>query len=585
MSKSGPTKPARTEVIAANVPERIRRLKRWVIWRWKRRRKKWDKPPLQLDGSFARVDDPETWITFEEALAAHLSGDFDGIGFVLGYVPEEDVNYTGLDLDDCRDPGTGEISDWATAHLNSLDTYSEYSPSGLGVKALAIGKLPGPDRNESERMGVEMYSGGRYFTITGQISPGAKTDIADRTAQLADLYYEIFGESAPKKSAFTTAQSSDRELALSALAGLNPTLAVGYFDWLRVGMALHSVGTDQQMLEAWDTWSRQGADKYDPEACARKWQSFGKKGGLGLGSLIYWARENGWKVPREGHKPDSSAKADASILDRLDDVLEKGAEVFFRDRALLEALARLAETDPAEFACVRAKVQKARISLRDLDSALSPFRQAFRAKQPRPDSAGEYRIAGGRIIHNRNTRNGPTDVPLCNFSARIAEVVTRDDGVEQTALFSVDGNHQDGRPLPRLRVPATEFQRLDWVTTGWHGEAVVYAGSGMKDHTRCAIELLSRDRFRRVQFTHTGWRQIDDRWVFLHAGGAIGGDGLVGGLEVVLDGALGLVSLPAPPSGGELVRAVGASLDLLYLAPNRLCYPVVGAVYRAPWVT
>ena len=102
-------------------------------------------------------------------------------------------------------------------------------------------------------------------------------------------------------------------------------------------------------------------------------------GHLGLGSLIYWARQNGWTYPRPSPKITSSSTEDTAILERLDAVLEAGAEILFHDRDLLAALARLAETDPPEFACVRAKVQKAKISLRSLDAAISPAPAGYSA--------------------------------------------------------------------------------------------------------------------------------------------------------------------------------------------------------------
>src|SRR5262249_25550992 len=271
-----------------------------------------------------------------------------------------------------------------------------------------------------------------YFTITGHRLPDAPAEIKERTAELADLYYQLFGE--VKKGPLTrraTASPGDRELALSALAGLCTSLAVGYWDWLRVGMALHAVGADAEMLRAWDRWSQHAAEKYQPGVCDRKWKTFGKKGGLGLGSLIYWARQNGWTDPRSQPRLSSSVEADAAVLEGLESVLEDGAEALFHDRDLLAALARLAETDPPEFACVRAKVQKARISLRSLDAAISPARQAIRRERPAPTSAGSYRVVGGRLVLNRMTKDGPVDVPLSNFAARITEPLTRHDALQQ----------------------------------------------------------------------------------------------------------------------------------------------------------
>src|SRR5262249_10148551 len=70
-------------------------------------------------------------------------------------------------------------------------------------------------------------------------------------------------------------------------------------------------------------------------------------------------------------------------LERLDEVLaEGGAEGLFRDKELLQALAQLAEIDPGEWACVRAKLARAGVKLRDLDGALAPRRRALRAEYP-----------------------------------------------------------------------------------------------------------------------------------------------------------------------------------------------------------
>jgi hypothetical protein len=83
-------------------------------------------------------------------------------------------------------------------------------------------------------------------------------------------------------------------------------------------------------------------------------------------------------------------------------------------------------------------------------------------------------------------------------------------------------------------------------------------------------------------YAHTGWRLIDDDWVFLHAGGAIGPDGAVAGVEVALKGPLSRISLPDPPQGAELHEAISAALALLDLLPPDVAFPLLGAVGLAP---
>jgi hypothetical protein len=95
-------------------------------------------------------------------------------------------------------------------------------------------------------------------------------------------------------SSLTARVPSDRELALSALAALHPRRAYDYKNWLDVGMALHSVDSSGSMLAEWERWSRLASEKYEEGACAAKWKTFTANGGLTLGSLIHWAREDGW---------------------------------------------------------------------------------------------------------------------------------------------------------------------------------------------------------------------------------------------------------------------------------------------------
>jgi hypothetical protein len=304
---SGTPRPAPVAVIAENVPESLRRLDRWVCWSWEWNPKKdggkcgRDKPPYDVrTGRNASSTNPATWASFADALAAHRAGLYDGIGFALGEDGATGAVYSGLDLDDCRDPDTGRLSESAVYYLRLLDTYSEVSPSRTGAKAIAVGRLPKGRRDNGR--GVEMYDSGRYFTVTGWRLDGFPADVMERTEALARVHATAFTEA---RAAGKQAHLSDRELTLSALAGLSTRRAAGYSDWLAVGMALHCVDPSEAMLAEWDRWSQGCADKYEEGACATKWRSFTAGGGLTLGSLIHWARQDGWAPPTG---PPSGAK-------------------------------------------------------------------------------------------------------------------------------------------------------------------------------------------------------------------------------------------------------------------------------------
>jgi hypothetical protein len=155
-----------------------------------------------------------------------------------------------------------------------------------------------------------------------------------------------------------------------------------------------------------------------------------------------------------------------------------------------------------------------------------------------------------------------------------------DDGSgEQRLVLTIGGSLWDGQQLPDARVPAGDFAGMGWVLGHWGCRAIVNAGQGAKDNLRAAIQTLSTPA-RHVVFQHTGWRKVDQHWLYLHAGGAIG-QGDAGKVLVDLAPPLDRFRLPPPPAGADLLAALRADLDLLNAAPLRITVPLLGGVYRA----
>jgi primase-polymerase (primpol)-like protein len=70
----------------------------------------------------------------------------------------------GIDLDHCFNPETSKCEQWAIDIINKMDSYTEVSPSGEGIRIFVKGLLPPGGRKKGY---IEMYSSGRYLTITG----------------------------------------------------------------------------------------------------------------------------------------------------------------------------------------------------------------------------------------------------------------------------------------------------------------------------------------------------------------------------------------------------------------------------------
>jgi phage/plasmid-associated DNA primase len=115
----------------------------------------------------------------------------------------------------------------------------------------------------------------------------------------------------------------DIQLATEAMWGMPPEATDDYDIWIMVGQSLHSL--DESLLDQWDEWSKQ-SDKYKEGECHRRWLSFSKGGGRGIGSLVHIAKENGW-VPSQDYRvqspDDTTLEASAEILSNLEqDILD-----------------------------------------------------------------------------------------------------------------------------------------------------------------------------------------------------------------------------------------------------------------------
>jgi primase-polymerase (primpol)-like protein len=153
----------------------------FVVWKYTVEQGKLKKRPFNPKTFFpARTNDPTTWARVEHALHALATGRYNGIGFVFS---ERDP-FTGTDLDKCV-AKDGTLAPWAKEIMTSLSSYTEYSPSKLGVHILTQATLPGAGRKIGS---VEMYATERFFTITTDHMKGTPTTIAERQEAIDALY-------------------------------------------------------------------------------------------------------------------------------------------------------------------------------------------------------------------------------------------------------------------------------------------------------------------------------------------------------------------------------------------------------------
>lgn len=196
--------------------------------------------------------------------------------------------------------------------------------------------------------------------------------------------------------------------------------------------------------------------------------------------------------------------------------------------------------------------------------AAAPLKSQYESR-----SDGIYRFV------QRGGTSGVTQ--LTTFRAEIVANIRMDDGVEVKREFGL-ACELNGRPF-KFTIPVAQFQAMEWPAEYMGSQAII--GPSQREHARAAIQVLSEKPEERDEYTHTGWRFEGGRWMFLHAGGAVGADGALATVNVRLPGALSRFALQLPASSDDKIEAVRSTLRLLGLCPPAISFPVFAAVCRA----
>jgi primase-polymerase (primpol)-like protein len=202
------------------VPCELTEFKQWVLWKRVSVDGRTAKLPISAwSGKAAACDKPESWTSFRHACYAVRKYKAEGIGFV--FTPDDP--FCGIDLDHCRDTA-GKLTSEAAELVRKLNSYTELSPSGSGPHITVKAALQGLGRRTRA---IEVYTAGRYFTVTGKHVAGTLHEIEERSAEVQAIINEEFGtapqEQTPNPAVPRIACRSDSELIRRALRARSDT--------------------------------------------------------------------------------------------------------------------------------------------------------------------------------------------------------------------------------------------------------------------------------------------------------------------------------------------------------------------------
>jgi hypothetical protein len=189
------------------IPEELRLSASWVLWKKEYRNGKSTKVLYQSNHRHADSTAPSTWTTFEDAVEVLEQDDFfDGVGFVF----HPGNPYCGADIDNVTE-------DQARRWIDRFNSYTERSPSGNGFHIICKAEVPkGTNRTEGE-----LYSSGRFFTMTGDVVHDAPVRQAQDAAGEFYRFLRRRDQDPTERPTVTTSTLTDAEVVQLAEGAKN----------------------------------------------------------------------------------------------------------------------------------------------------------------------------------------------------------------------------------------------------------------------------------------------------------------------------------------------------------------------------
>lgn len=168
-----------------NIPAYLREHGLFCLWKYEDRDGRRTKMPYNPNSLQDRAKSNDRSTFAPMATTQARAAGFDGIGIGIF----DDI--AGIDIDHCIDDA-GQLSPMAQDIVQTMDAYTEISPSGKGLRILFL--APGfqydKDRYyiKESKQGLEVYIAGmtnRYLTVTGNTL--RSSDLVDRTKQLQSV--------------------------------------------------------------------------------------------------------------------------------------------------------------------------------------------------------------------------------------------------------------------------------------------------------------------------------------------------------------------------------------------------------------
>jgi len=172
-----------------DIPGILKTFKHWAVWKTEKTEDGYEKKvPHYTLKRHADVSRPETWLSFDSAVnLLKENPEFKGLSFCL----TASLGITGVDYDDTITLD-GEFDTAKLEEIKALGSYVEISPSGQGFRAFCYARLPNDKGKHSTKHNVELYSTGKFLSVTGHHVEGTPLTLNGAQGPIDALYEKYF---------------------------------------------------------------------------------------------------------------------------------------------------------------------------------------------------------------------------------------------------------------------------------------------------------------------------------------------------------------------------------------------------------
>lgn len=193
-----------------------------------------------------------------------------------------------------------------------------------------------------------------------------------------------------------------------------------------------------------------------------------------------------------------------------------------------------------------------------------------------------YEFSSRGLTRKIKKQDSNEDKLISNFLAVPVKYITYDNGKDSRTDILLKAILSTGEELPEILVDVNNIENVTWITNLiWKLKARISPNGNNKEYFKDTVKILGALAGTETIYSHTGFRKVNGKLVYLYHGGAIGTNE---DIKVDLSDS-GLEQYKFPPkeqNENDIKEAIQTSLKLFDLSKETIIVPLIGTIFLSP---